>query len=162
MENEKSIEQIALEKYAEKELDEKHESIGFFIGVIVGILSAISFVWSIIHCENCLHDYGMMIFFAFIIAGIMGMFTMGTFMILSLVSRRAEKKTIRVISLLSKEKKTKVVSDYIEEAIKSQQSNISYCEKEIPKLQNEIDELNESIRESNQEIPKLEEKLKNL
>lgn len=164
MENqiEKSIEQIALENYAKKELDEKYERIGIFTGIIVGILSAISFVFIVLNCKTCSHDQGMIAFSAIIIAAITGMLIWGCIVIFSLASRRNEKIIEKSISLLSKEESKKIISDYLQKEIKSWQDNIPYCEKEIEKLQLEIEELKEGIEESNQRIPELQEKLKKI
>ena len=163
MENqiEKSIEQIALENYVKKKLDERYQSIGIILGIIVGILSAISFVFSILDCESCLHDHGMIAFSTIVIAAITGMLAMACVVIFSLSSRRNEKIIQKFISLLSKEESKKIISDYIQKEIKSWQDNIPYCEEEIKKLQLEIEELKEGIEESNQRIPELEEKLRN-
>ncbi len=164
MENqiEKSIEQTALEKFAKKELDQRYESIGALVGIIVGILSAISFVFIVINCQTCLHDQVMITFSAIVIAAITGMIGIACVVIFSLSSRRNEKIIQKSISLLSKEESKKIISDYLKEEIKSWQDNIPYSEGEIQRLQTEIDELKESIEESNKGIPELQEKLKNL
>ncbi|MFZ2150729.1 MAG: hypothetical protein WAZ12_00210 [Candidatus Absconditicoccaceae bacterium] len=161
-ENEKSIEQIALEDYAKEKLDQRYESIGVYVGIIVGILSAVFFVFSVIYCETCLHDYAMIALFAIVMAVITGMFAMACVVIFSLVSRRNEKIIEKSISLLSKEDSKKIISDYLQKKIKSWQDNIPYSEGEIQKLQLEIEELKESIERSNEQIPELQEKLKNL
>ena len=162
MKNEKSIEQIALEEYAKKELDKKYQSIGALVGFIVGILSAISFVFSIVNCQTCSHDYAMMAFGAIIIAAITGMFAMACVLIFSLASRRNERRIDKFVSLLSQEESQKIISDYLQNKIKSLQDHVPSCEKKIQTLLSEIEELKESIEESNQRIPGLQEKLKNL
>ncbi|MCF7835465.1 hypothetical protein K9M48_05495 [Candidatus Gracilibacteria bacterium] len=161
-ENEKLIEQIALENYAKEKLDKKYESIGIITGIVVGILSAISFVFIILNCETCPHDYGMMVLGAIVIAAMLGMLAMMFVILFSLSSRRNENIIKKSISLLSQDEKKKTILDYIQESIKSCQENIPYCEKEIQKLQSEIEELKKEIEEDNKRIPELQEKLNNL
>jgi peptidoglycan hydrolase CwlO-like protein len=159
-ENEKSIGQEALQEYANKQLDERYEGIGFIVGVIVAILSAIAFVFFVLNCKTCLHDQAMIAFCAIIIAAMTGMFGFGFFVLFSWSFRRDEKQTERIISLLSVEATNKIVSDYIQKELTSSQNNISYCEEKIQKLQLEIEKLLQSLEGSKQRITELQKKIK--
>ena len=162
MENEKSIEQIAMEAYAKKKLDERYQNVTITVGIVVGILSTIYFIFAEINRAYSLSDYADLALCAILLFALTFIIGMACVIMFSSNPKRNERKIGKIISLLSKEKSKKIISEYIQESIKNCENNIPHCDQKIEKSQREISELFESIESSKQRIPKLQEKLSNL
>ena len=146
-ENDKSVEQIALEIYAKKVIDKRYEDIGVLVGIIVGSISAISFVFYVLTCDTCLYDYVIIGFVAIIICGITCMFAMACVI---LFSRMQDKKIVKFVSLLSEEEKKKIVMDYVNKCMEDIQKTKKAYEEQIFQL-------HQSIYRCNNELGNLEE-----
>jgi peptidoglycan hydrolase CwlO-like protein len=155
MKNKKSIGEIALSKYALDIIFKSYFVLSNWIAVIIAVISI--FIILFIVSENII----IIIFFTLCVIVVLLAF-FWSIIYIKIGFYEGKKRYTDIIAKLSSDETKKIISDYLQEKIKSLYDGISSSEGKIQKLQSEIDQLKESIEESTQRIPELQEKLSKL
>ena len=154
-ENEKSIEQIALEDYVWKigtaKLSKVSNRVAFIIGGIIYLLSIKFLAYDSLFWNEGFAGIFICLFLCLMPAGMAGVTILTLFMLFSSFYR-GKRKTKKFIASLSENKKEKIVMGYIAAEIGKWRKNIAYCENQIRPFQS-------IIEHNSKEIEKLESEL---
>jgi len=158
-ENEKTIEQEALENYASNKTSEAIDRILFSAALFMSLITS---VYSVYFFWNQTTIMGLL--FIALVFGTLTFVLFGTFPSFYFdvnSSSFKERQIMKIIINLSEDEKQKIITKYIQETIDGLESDTIYDEEDIIKKENEIEILQQTIRETKDKIVVLQKKLIN-
>ncbi|MFZ2150728.1 MAG: hypothetical protein WAZ12_00205 [Candidatus Absconditicoccaceae bacterium] len=157
IENEKSIDQIALEDYVWKKGTDKFlkeaKTAAFLVGCLAYLLSIILLAYDSLIWNGGFDGIVVCLFLCLMPAGMAGAQTLALYSFFSGLYRGKEKIKKFIVNLSQKEK-DKITKEYLENELKKHEDNIAYCEREITPLKKSIQYHKEKIEKLESELEK--------